>query len=139
LLRLREDQGRPGLSDAAFVAQHLERRPEWGERPGLADTAAIIELAKELGLARGVQLSRDYDHVVAEHRDDASVLICTERAPDQTALDAERRVFVTLLQCIDEKSFTVWCPFPSGLSDVLPAANRVWWDRWLCTALVFHS
>lgn len=139
LLRLREDQGRAGISDRAFITQHLEQRPEWSERPGVTDTAAIVELAKELGLARGVQLSRDYDRVLQEHRGRASVLVCTERAPEQTEANSETHSFVTLLQRMDENSFALWCPFPSGQSDVLPAAHREWWDRWLCTALVFHS
>lgn len=136
LLRLRENQGKPGISDAAFIARFLPHYPEWRERPGAADTAAIVELARNLHLASRAETLRDYDLVQAEHRAGHGVLVQTERLPEQVEPSSPARRHVMLLVDMSEAHFTVWCPFSSGHSDTLPRASRIWWDRWEASGLV---
>ena len=139
LLRLREDQGRPVISDRHFIEEHLERYPAWREHPGAADIGTIHELAKELGLAHHIDLSRDYARVLDDHRNGISLLICTERPPQQqtgSPLPYDR--YVTVLQRMDKASFTLWCPYRSGHAEVLPPARASWWDEWLCVAIALR-
>ncbi len=136
LLRIRENQGEPGMSDASFIARFLPQFPEWRERPGAADTAAIVELARQLHLAARAETFRDYDRVRAEHRAGRAVLVQTERVPEQLEPASPPRRFVMLLVAMSESDFTVWCPYPNGHSDTLPRAARVWWDRWQASGLV---
>lgn len=138
LLRLRENEGEPALSDAAFLARFLPRHPEWQDKPGVTDAFGLMELARELGLAGRIDVFRDYDRIRQEHHAGRSVLVCTERAPDQIEPAPVPRPFVTLLVEIDEATFSLWCPYPSGQSDVLPRAARSWWDRWLAIGIVLH-
>jgi hypothetical protein len=136
LLRLRENTGLPGLSDAAFIDRFLSRYPEWQQRPGAADLAAVLEIAREFGLARNMDAFRDYDHLVGQHRLGRSVLVLTERAPVQAEPAPIGRRFVALMVAMDVDAFTLWCPYPSGESDNLPRAARTWWDRWLAIGIV---
>jgi len=138
LLRLRENQGEPGVSDAAFVARFIERYPEWRERPGAADTCRIIEIARELHVASRGETFTDYDRVLAEHRAGHGVLLATMHAPEQIEPVSTHRRFVMLLEGMDDEHFTAWCPYPSGLSDTLPRAARVWWERWHTSGLVLY-
>lgn len=138
LLRHRENQGEPGISDAVFIARFLHRYPEWGERPGAANARVILEIARELGLATGTDSFRDYDRVLAEHRAGRGVLLETERVPEQVEPVSAARGHVMLLVEMNEDFFTAWCPYPSGLSDTLPRAARVWWDRWQTSGLVLY-
>jgi len=39
---------------------------------------------------------------------------------------------------MDETHFTIWCPYPSGQSDVLPKAARTWWDEWLAIGMILY-
>lgn len=136
LLRHRENQGEPGMSDAAFIARFLPRYPEWREQPGAANALTILEIARELHLASRVETFRDYDRVLAEHRAGHGVLLETERVPEQVEPVSATRRHVMLLTEMSEDYFTAWCPFPSGLSDTLPRAARVWWDRWQTSGIV---
>jgi hypothetical protein len=43
-----------------------------------------------------------------------------------------------LLVEMSDDHFTVWCPYPSGLSDTLPQASRIWWERWQASGLVLY-
>ncbi len=138
LLRLREDQGLPGLSDRSFIDQHLERYPAWKDRPGTTDASELFALARELGLADGFDLSRDYHHVLDEHRRGHSILVATERPPQQSGPPLPYDRYVTVLQQMDEESFALWCPYRSGHSELLPPAAAVWWDRWLCVGIVLR-
>lgn len=138
LLRLRENQGNAGISDAAFIARFLPRYPEWRDRPGAADLSTICALARDLSLGDHVDIFRDYDRVLAEHRAGRNILVYTERPPEQ--LDSlPPRSYVTLLVNMSETVFALWCPYPSGQSDTLPAALRVWWDRWLAIGMVLNG
>jgi hypothetical protein len=138
LLRLRENEGEPALSDAAFIARFLPRHPEWQAKPGLTDAFTLMEVARELGLAGRIELFRDYDRIREEHHAGRGVLVRTERAPDQIEPAVVARPFVTLLADIDEQTFSLWCPYPSGQSDVLPRAARPWWDHWLAIGIVLY-
>jgi hypothetical protein len=136
LLRLREDSGAALLPDGTFIARHLARFPAWQDRPGETDLLALLELARELGLAATAEVYRDYDRVAAEHRAGRSVLAFTERAPRQTEPASAPLRFATVVVAMDPTAFTLWRPYPSGLSDVLPPAPREWWDRWCAVGLV---
>jgi hypothetical protein len=139
LLRLRENQGQPGISDAAFIAQFQSRYPEWKTRPGYADLAILVDLARELKLAGRIECTRDYERVLHEFRANRSILVFTDRAPeqDESALHAGR--FATVLVEMNEDAFTLWCPYPSGNSATLPSAPALWWDRWLAVGLVLQE
>jgi hypothetical protein len=138
LLRLRENEGRPGMTDAAFIAHFLPRYPEWQKRPGAADLIILLEIAREFGLAEHISIFRDYEQLLREHRAGRSILVYTERVPEQleSGLAAER--YVALVVNMDADAFTLWCPYPSGQSDNLPKAARVWWDRWLAIGIVLR-
>ena len=138
LLRLRENAGEPGMSDAAFIARFLPHYPEWRDQPGITDAVTIIDLARELRLAFRGETFRDYDRVLAEHRAGRSVLVQTERVPEQIESGTSARRYVMLLVEMSDEHFTVWCPYPSGQSDTLPPAARVWWDRWQTSGLVLY-
>ena len=138
LLRLRENAGQPGMSDAAFLARFLPRYPEWQERPGITDSATLLELACELQIASGMDTFRDYERVLQAHRAGREILVQTECAPEQIEADTPPRRHVMLLVEMNAEGFTVWCPYPSGHSDTLPRAPRVWWDRWRANGLVLH-
>jgi len=139
LLRLRENSGRPGLSDTSFIARFLPRYPEWQDLPGATDANALIEIARELELASSIETISEYDRVLGEHRAGRSILVRTERVPEQTEIDPVARQFIMLLVEMSDDDFTVWCPYPSGHSDTLPRASRVWWRRWQASALVLHA
>ena len=138
LLRLRENQGEPGISDAAFIARFLPRYPEWRERPGVTDTLRIVEIARELDVAARGEIFQEYDRVLAEHRAGRGVLLATAHAPEQIEPVSANRHFVMLLVEMSADHFTAWCPYPSGLSDTLPRASRVWWERWQTSGLVLY-
>lgn len=135
LLRLRENEGQPNLSDAEFIARFLPNHPTWLERPGETDATTLLEVARELGLAERLEVSSGFDRVLQEHRAGRGILVTTECAPEQRESPAPRPS-VLLLVAADEAGFTVWCPYPSGLSDVLPRAARVWWERWQARGIV---
>ncbi|HWL16327.1 MAG TPA: hypothetical protein VNR00_12030 [Opitutus sp.] len=139
LLRLREDEGYAGISDRQFIREHVGPHPEWNERPGAADARALLELARQLGVADEFELSRDYLHVLDEHHAGSRVLVCTERPPQVSTSELPYDRYVTVIEQMDEASFTLWCPYRSGHSDVLPAAPVVWWDRWRCVAILLRK
>lgn len=138
LLRLRENQGKPGISDAAFIQRFLPNFPEWQQRPGAVDVLAVGMIARELRLGGQLEVFRDYDRVLAEHRAGAGVLVCTERVPEQTEPALAVARYTMLIVEMNAEAFTVWCPYPSGQSDTLPKAKRAWWDRWLAIGLVLR-
>lgn len=139
LLRLREDQGCEVISDRQFIRDHVGDYPEWNDRPGTADANTLFELARELGLAEQFEISRDYRYVLDEHRSGNRVLVCTERPPQASTSELPYDRYVTVVEQMDEVSFTLWCPYRSGHSDVLQAAPVTWWDRWCCVALVLRK
>jgi len=139
LLRLREDEGRAGISDHQFIREHISDHPEWNERPGEVDIGTMIALAEELGVADRFEVSRDYAHVLDAHREGARVLVCTERPPQVSTSELPYDRYVTVLEKMDEVCFTLWCPYRSGHSDVLQGAPVVWWDRWCCVGVVLRK
>lgn len=138
LLRLRENSGEPGISDGLFISQYLSRFPEWQERPGVTDASALCELAKDLKLAETVEFFRDYDHVRQERQAGRSILVLTERIPEQAESSVAAGRYVMLVEAMDATQFSVWCPYPSGQSDQLPKAARAWWDKWMCIGVVLY-
>lgn len=138
LLRLHENEGRPGISDAAFLERFLPRYPDWRVHPGATDVAMLAELARELHLAARIEVFRDYDRLLQEHRAARSILVLTERAPEQSASEPAVRRFTLLVVAMDPEGFTLWCPYASGGSDTLARAARGWWDRWLAIGVVLY-
>ncbi len=139
LLRLRENEGLPGISDHTFITTHLSRFPAWEERPGEVGLDGLFQLAEEMHLANGIGVFRDYDRVLQEHRAGRSVLVCTERTPQQVDPAPSPGRFTMLVVAMNETSFTLWCPFSSGQADNLPEAGRAWWDRWQAIGIVLHQ
>lgn len=139
LLRLLENEGRPWVSDAAFLDRFGTKYPEWDQWPGKTDTLAVFDLARLLGLATAIDVSRDFEQVLRAHRSGQAVLVKTERVPLQEAGPGERRNQVTLLTSIDEGGFALWCPYESGGSDVLPRAGRAWWDAWMAVGIILSK
>lgn len=136
LLRLRENTGEPGMSDAAFIARFLPRYPQWQQQPGKTDGRMIADLARELQLASRAETFRDYDRVLVEHRAGHGVLVQTEHAPEPIEPVSPAQRHVMLLEEMSADDFTVWRPYPSGLSDTLPPVSRLWWERWQASGLV---
>lgn len=130
LLRLRENAGEPGMSDAVFIARFLPRYSEWRDRPGATDVAMLTDLAKELHLATTINIARSYDEVLREHRAGLGILVQTERVPAQVEPTSPAGRHVALLVNMSEDEFSLWCPYSSGNSETQPAAKREWWDRW---------
>jgi hypothetical protein len=127
------------MTDETFLARFLPRFPEWQQRPGETDAAAICSLAQELRLADRIEVFRDYDRVRQAYEAGEGVLVFTERVPEQVEkITTAARPYATLLVAMNADAFTLWSPFPSGQSDNLPAAARLWWDRWLATAFVLY-
>jgi hypothetical protein len=126
------------MTDAAFIARFLPRYPEWRDRPGAANTLTILDIARELEVADRGEAIREYDRVLAEHRAGLGVLLQTERVPEQVEPASAVRPYVMLLVEMSDDHFTAWCPYPSGLSDTLPRASRIWWERWQTTGLVLY-
>jgi hypothetical protein len=46
--------------------------------------------------------------------------------------------YVTLVVGMSGDALTLWCPYSSGQSDVLPSAARAWWDTWLAIGVVLY-
>ncbi len=138
LLRLRENEGAPYLSDRDFIARYLPRFPAWFERPGEVDDAGLLIVAQTLGLANEIETMRAYDRVLTAHRAGCSVLVRTARAPRQSAAEPVPHEYTALLVTMDEVSFRLWCPFVSGHSDLLPEAGRDWWEAWGASGLVLR-
>jgi hypothetical protein len=136
LLRLRENAGQPGMSDAAFIARFLPRYPEWRDRPGAADVAMLTEIASELQLATTLNVARSYDRVLKDHRAGLGILVQTERVPLQVEPTPPAGRHVSLLVAMSEEQFSLWCPYSSGNSETLTAAKREWWDRWWAIAFI---
>ena len=139
LLRLRENTGEPGMSDAAFIARFLPRYPEWQDRPGATDVATLMELAREFQLATTMEIIRSYDRVLKEHRAGRGILVQVERVPAQGEPTPPMGRHITLLVTMNEDEFSLWCPYSSGNSETLPVAKREWWDRWLATGFVLEQ
>ncbi len=138
LLRLRENLGLPVLSDSEFLVRFASVCPQWERRPGEIEADGLCLLARELGLARSVSITRDYTAVLRAHRFGRDQIIVTERPPLQQEFDDAPDRHALVLEQIDEDGFQMWCPFPSGASDVLPRAGRDWWNRWLCVAYILE-
>lgn len=139
LLRLLENEGRATMSEEVFINRFLERYPAWAAQPGLADDLTLFELAKDLGLAAGITVSRDYGRVTRAFQAGHAVLVRTGCSPVQIlpATDQEEQVLV--LTAIDDGGFALWRPFRNGSSDVLPRAAPMWWEAWFAVGLILHK
>ncbi len=139
LLRVLENEGRPRQEDGDFLHRHGARFPAWTTQPGTLDALGLFELARTLDLATGIDLYRDYGHVLRAHRTGHVVLVNTECIPEQQNPPGQSPGHVLLLTEMDEQGFVCWCPFASGISDLIPRAVPVWWDHWLCTGIVLKK
>jgi hypothetical protein len=139
LLRLWENQGHLSPPDGEFLRRFETRFPHWETRPGELDANSLGIVARELGLAAETTITRDYDAVLLAHRYGHAVIIATDCAPVQQAQSPDCHPHSMILEQIDEDGFETWCPFESGASDLLPRADREWWNRWNATAFVLHA
>lgn len=139
LIRLWENEGRATLSDQVFISRYLHRYPVWAWQPGLADDLILFEIAKDLGLAAGITVSRDYRSVTDAFQAGHAVLVRTGCNPVQALPTTDKEGQVLVLTAIDEGGFALWQPFRSGSSDVLPRAARIWWDTWLAVGLILKK
>jgi hypothetical protein len=139
LLRLWENEGNPSLSENEFLRRFESHFPHWETRPGELEGDSLGIVARELGLAVAVTATRDYDTVLLAHRFGHAIVVVTDCAPLQQTQGPASHPHSTVLEQIDQDGFVLWCPFESGASDVLPRADRVWWDRWHATAFVLHA
>lgn len=138
LLHLWENEGNPSLSDDEFLRRFESRFPHWAAHPGELDANSLGIVARELRLATEVSATCDYTAVLLAHRFGRAVIVTTEQAPLQQAQGTALRLHFMLLEQIDEDGFVMWCPFESGASDLLPRADRQWWQRWKAVAFVLH-
>jgi hypothetical protein len=139
LLRLWENQGNLSPSDGEFLRRFESHFPHWETRPGELDANTLGIVARELGLAAETTVTRDYDAVLLAHRFGHEVIITTDCAPLQQTQGPSSHPHSLVLEQIDEDGFETWCPFESGASDLLPRAERMWWDRWNAVAFVLHA
>lgn len=139
LLRLWENEGNPSPPDDEFLRRFEGCFPHWAARPGELDVGSLGIVARELGLASEVKSTRDYEAVLLAHRFGRAVIVHTDQAPLQQEQGPASQPHFMLLEQIDEDGFSVWCPFASGASDMLPRAERQWWRRWKAVALVLHT
>ena len=131
LLKLRERRGFP-LSEDDFLKQFSLHYPHWNMKCGLADTAIICELAKNMGLAIGVQAVRNYASVMQAFNENthSGILVCVERFRDNQG-QLSVLYHCMLLEHIDKSSFSLWCPFQDGTSASLPPFPVSDWDIFL--------
>lgn len=139
LLRLWENEGNLGPSDDEFLRRFEVYFPHWQTRPGELDADTLGIVAAALGLAAEIKETRDYDAALRAHRFDRAVIVSTDLPPLQEPQRPSSRTHFMLLEQIDEDGFSLWCPFESGASEVLPRADRSWWRRWNAVALVLHT
>lgn len=137
LLRLWQNEGNLSPSDDEFLRRFATHFPHWEARPGELDSATLAIVAGELGLAGSVEATRDYDAVLRAHRFGRAVIVVTEQPPLQETQLPPAQTHFMLLEQVDDDGFTLWCPFESGASDMLPRAARIWWEHWNALALVF--
>lgn len=131
LLRLRENLGRPYLSDDDFIARYQSRFPGWQQRPGALSAEGLRDLAAELGVGGEVEWTRDYDRIMEEHAAGRSVLVLTEHAPLPGGIGRKPWPTTSLLLAMTQAGFTLWWPSPTGPGEELPFTDRIWWTRWL--------
>lgn len=123
-----------------FLAKYAPRFPFWQQRPGITSALLVFHLATDLGLAKNIDVFRDYERIKNEADAGRRVLVQTEREPEQDASVATKILYhVTLLRRIDDTSFTLWSPFQDGSAADLPAADRKWWDTWMATGIVLTN
>lgn len=139
LLHLWENAGNLSLTEDEFLRRFESQFPHWETHPGELDGDSLGIVARELGLADQVTTTRDFDAVLLAHRFGHAMIVVTAQAPLQQAQGPAPHPHSTVLEQIDEDGFVLWCPFESGASDVLPRADRQWWDRWQATAFVLHA
>jgi len=138
LLRIRENHGNPWISDANFISQHLDRYPQWLERPGGLSGDMLQTLAVDMGLASKVSETGSYDEVLHEHRSGKDILVRLRSAVNtDTGTDTPEEQTM-LLERMDQESFTLWCPYQSGQSAVLPSMSRHHWNQRCAIGLILQ-
>jgi len=139
LLKLLADNGKPMTESdflAAFPYGHWQSsHPD--PMPGVTDTSMICDIARKLGLAKGLQVFRGYkaieqEFVTKKH----NVLVCSEIHLNQDRGDTIYHV--SLLTGINPAQFSLWCPQQDGSAvSVTYAADH--WETKLCHGLVLSG
>ncbi len=139
LLRLRENQGQPVMSDERFIANYRDRFPAWDARPGELDAAGIRALATELEVARAVTQTDDYDSLVEAFEAGHDILVLTETPPLQRPTGLPHHPTTSLIVTMDPQGMSIWWPEESGHGGILPRADRTWWKTWGASGLILRE
>lgn len=134
LLRALELRHAP-ISESDFLARFRSRFP--AQSVGITDTALLCDLARELGLAQGVQVLRDFDTVREwlTSKRAHTTLVCVERFPDNKDVLGVLYHAMLLTQ-ISEVSFSLWSPTQDGGAQEIQSIAKSEWDRFLTHALL---
>jgi hypothetical protein len=139
LLRLRENQGQPVMSDQRFIEHYRDRFPLWAARPGELDAAGIRALASELEVAGSVARTDDYDSLVEAFAAGHDILVLTETAPLQIPIGLPPHPTTSLIVTMDPQGMSIWWPEESGQGGILPRAGRTWWKTWQASGLILRE
>ncbi len=139
LLRLREDEGNPPLSETAFLRQFSADIPLWETQPGKLTSANLLPVARELGLADFIVLETDYDRVLAAHDEGHRILVQTVQFPEYHGESGSAPPLMLVLETMNEFDFRVWCPYPSGNSSSLGGLPRPVWESWNAIGIILHK
>ncbi len=138
LLRVREDQGKDCLSDEAFISQHLEAFPQWKTRPGELNGTMLERLAVELGVASSISDCGSFSEILQQHQSGRQILVRLAAETSPREICHSTIELTMLLVRMDAASFTLWCPYQSGASGLMPALSRDEWERRRAHGLVLH-
>ncbi len=139
LLRLRENQGEPVMSDPDFLKRYRARFPHWESRPGQLNVADLTVLASELKLADAITQTADYDTLVAAFTAGEDILVMTPTAPLQRAPGALPHATTSIVVTMDAQGLSLWWPEPGGREGILPRADRTWWQTWGAEGIILHT
>ena len=139
LLRLRENQGAPVMSDQHFIETYRDRFPHWDVRAGELGVEGIRTLASELEVARAVAQTDDYDSLVEAFQAGHDILVLTETAPLQRLTGLPHHPTTSLIVTMDSQGMSIWWPEESGHGGILPRADRTWWKQWQAKGLILRE
>ncbi len=127
LLRVRENSGKPVMSDREFLRRYGEREAgpveSFGWNLGPVKTAAAA-----LSLNFDFQTTASYEELLGDHRAGHIVLIRVAGAPLGLHSRGENDFRVTVLVDMDELELSLWCPLRNGSWQFLPSVGRNRWE-----------
>ncbi len=139
LLRLRENQGNPVMSDQRFIDTYRDRFPDWSDRPGSLDAEGILTLASEFAVAGAIAQSDDYDSLVGAFEAGHHILVLTGTAPLPRLKGLAPHPTTSLVVAMDAQGLSLWWPDTSGHDNNLPRADRTWWRKWRAMGVILKQ